>query len=269
MPLLKRFYQDPYLHIRSFSLHLLASAALCALLYSVRTPEFFSYAFAWWHPLLILPAIYVGGLSAVFIHNACHGSFKPRWMNVVAGEVAGVHQLWGFMGWKLIHLMHHHYSDDLRYDPHPPADYTFAQFMKHMFLKSSQKVTERYREHYGETKRTIILHRILKPVFLAMAACNALLWFLLLGPVGFVWFYLPSYAFNHWIFSHVNYYSHPKDENGKTYAVNRDDTLYHKIGNFLWFGLYYHGNHHRKPLLFNPKKVPARAPRDVQEKLAA
>lgn len=269
MPLLKRFYQDPYLHIRSFALHFLASALLCALLYNIRPPEFFSYSFAWWHPLLILPAIYIGGLSAVFIHNACHGSFKPRWMNVVAGEVAGMHQLWGFMGWKLIHLMHHHYSDDLRYDPHPPADYTFMQFMKHMFLKSSQKVTERYREHYGETKRTIILHRILKPVFLSMAACNVLFWFLLLGPTLFLWLYVPSYLFNHWIFSHVNYYSHPKDETGKTYAVNRDDTLYTKLGNVLWFGLYYHGNHHRKPLLFNPKKMVENPPREKRERLAA
>lgn len=266
MPLLKRFYQDPYLHIRSFTLHFLLSAALVAALIAVRPASFYTFSFAWWHPLLIIPAIYVGGLSVVFIHNACHGSFRPKWLNVVAGELAGFHQLWGFMGWKLIHLMHHHYSDDKDLDPHPPADYTFWQFMKHMFLKSSLKVTERYREHYGETQRTVWLHRILKPVFMGMVACRLAAWFLLLGPVGFLWFYVPSYLFNHWLFTDVNYYSHPKDEHGNTAAINRDETAFQKMVNILWFGLYYHGNHHRKPLLFNPKYMPERKPRQNRQR---
>lgn len=260
MPLLKRFYTDPYLHIRSFALHLVFSVALVSALFAVRPPEFYGYHWAWWHPLLILPGIYIGGISAVFMHNATHGSFRPKWLNKLAGELAGLHQLWGFVGWKLIHLMHHHYSDDLRYDPHPPADYSFPQFMKHMFLKSSLKITERYRDHYGETPRTVWLHRVLKPVFLTMAACNLVFWLLLLGPAGFLWFYVPSYAFNHWLFSHINYYSHPKDEAGTTYAVNRNDTPYHWLANLLWFGIYFHGNHHRKPLMFNPGKMAENQP---------
>jgi hypothetical protein len=35
-----------------------------------------------------------------------------------------------------------------------------------------------------------------------------------------------------------------------------DSDLYYKVANAIWCGIYYHENHHRKPMLFNPKKMP-------------
>ena len=46
------------------------------------------------------------------------------------------------------------------------------------------------------------------------------------------------------------------DEAGATAPGNLDHNPYYKCANALWFGIYYHGNHHRKPILFNPKYMP-------------
>lgn len=258
MPLMKRFYVDRYLHIRSFSLTFLAVAALCVAVYQLHGPAFYSFHFQWWHLALVPLGLYFGGLSAVWMHNASHNSFKSPVVNAICGYTAGVHQLWGFLGWKLIHLLHHHYSDINDMDPHAPEGRTFWQFTRIMFIKSSVHISRRYREHWGDTAKTQLLQRVVLVVFTAMVAANLTLCYLLLGPAGFVFFYLPSLVVNHLIYVDINYTVHPKDENGNTAPANFNDTLYHKLANFLFFGIYFHANHHRKPLLFNPRYMPVR-----------
>lgn len=274
---LKKFYADPYLHIRSFTLHFLGMAAVCWALYTVRPPEFFEFTLHLWHLLLIIPALYVAGMSAVFIHNATHNSFPNKLLNDICGEIAGIHQLWGFLGWKLIHLIHHNYSDKGDLDPHPPKGMTFLNFTKLMFLKSSFQITKRYREHWGEGLRTRILRAGVYVTFLGMAASNLLFWYLLLGPEGFVFFYVPSFIANHLFFAHINYYAHPvNEETGETAPANMVGHWYYTLCNKLFHGIYYHGNHHRKPNLFNPGKMPARTAKPIavavearEEELAA
>lgn len=257
MSLLKRFYNDPYLHIRAFARDLAISATLCTGLLAVHSSEFYALNFAWWQLLLVPLGVYAGGMSAVFIHNATHHSFPNKWLNELCGYVAGMHQLWGFTGWRLIHLVHHQYSDQAGMDPHPPKGFGFWKFAQVMFLHSSAKISERYREHWGMSLRTRTLHRGVLALFGGLVIANLLFWFLLLGPMGFALFYLPSYIANHLLFVDINYSAHPVDEStGETRPANLDDTLYHKIANALWCGIYYHGNHHRKPLLFNPKHMP-------------
>ena len=269
MSLMKRFYEDRYLHFRSFSLSLLTATAACALLVAHPLHDFSTFGYSPWQWALVPLGIYWGGVSAVFINNATHGSFRPRWLNWWAGNLAGLHQLWGFTGWKLIHLIHHHYSDDVNHDPHPPKNHTFWQFARIMFVYSSQKISERYREHFGDTPKTRRVQSVGVKILMAMMAMNLLFWFLLLGPAGFVFFYIPSYVANHLLFVDINYTAHPKDESGNTSAANLNDTLYYKLANLMWFGIYFHGNHHRKPLLFNPRYMPARVAKPKEEKLAA
>jgi fatty acid desaturase len=254
---IKRFYQDRFYHIRSFALHLAVAACVCALLYSLRDADFYRFDFAWWQPLVYLPlGIYFGGLSAVFIHNATHNSFPNRFLNELGGQIAGVHQLWGFLGWKIIHLIHHNYSDKGEMDPHPPKGLSFGRFLAIMFLRSSRTVTQRYREHWGSGFITQALHLGVLVTFLGMSIAYLAFWFLLLGPEAFVLGYIPSLAFNHWFFAHINYYCHPLDDaTDETAAANLNHNWYYHLANRLWFGIYYHGNHHRKPNLFNPSKL--------------
>lgn len=259
LPLMKRFYMDPYLHIRSFIIQLAVSVTLCWMLYNVRSEGFFNFNVSAWHLLLIPFGIYIGGVSAVFIHNASHGSFPNKWLNEICGHLAGFHQLWGFMGWKLIHLVHHHYSDNDEMDPHAPSGMGFWEFSKVMFIKSSRLITKRYQDHWGNGTRTQLLQKATVILFIALVTTNLTAWLLLIGPVGMVFFYIPSYIANHMLFVDINYTAHPKNpQTGITAAANLDNNLYYKIANFCWFGIYYHGNHHRKPLLFNPKYMPVR-----------
>jgi len=90
-------------------------------------------------------------------------------------------------------------------------------------------------------------------------AGNLLFWYMLLGPAAFIFFYIPSFIANYMLVADVNYSAHPKDPATlETQPANLNDRFYHKICNALFSGIYYHANHHRKPLLFNPKKMPAR-----------
>lgn len=259
MPLIKRFYTDRYLHIRSFSLSLLTILALCIALYHLRGSNMFSFRPQWWHLALIPLGVYIGGISAVWMHNATHGSFKHPLINDLCGHVAGVHQLWGFTGWKLIHLIHHMYSDKTERDTHPPKGMTFWQFSRTMFIYSSMVVSKLYREHWGDDLKTRLLQRGTLIVFSALVAANLVFWYLLLGAEGFVFFYVPSYAANHLLYCHINYRAHPVNpDTGDTEPTNLNHNLYYKIANALWFGIYFHGNHHRKPLLFNPRYMPVK-----------
>lgn len=257
---LKDFYADPYLHIRSFTLGALLAVGLCVLAYQINPPKALSeISFNWWHLLAIPVGVYLGGLSCVYIHNASHQSFPNKFTNEMAGYVAGIHQLWGFLGWKLIHLVHHQYSDNHEQDPHPPADLPFGVFMRRMFLKSSRVMTRRYREHWGESRRTHILHSLVLVTFTIMSLGFLAFWYILLGPELFILGYIPSLVWNHYMFAHINYYCHPKNEDGvTTAAANLTEGVYYKIANVLWHGIYYHGNHHKKPMLFNPKYMPAK-----------
>jgi len=268
MSLLKRFYTDRTLHLRSFSINFVISAVLCAALYAYHSPEFYQFHVSWWDLALIPLGIYIGGVSAVFIHNATHHSFPKMWLNELCGYLSGLHQLWGYMGWKLIHLVHHQYSDNADMDPHPPKDRTFWQFARVMFLESSAKISERYREHWGMNTLTRLMHKGVLVTFFGLTLCNLLFWYLLLGPAAFIFFYIPSYIANHLLFVDINYTAHPKDtETGETNAANLDHNFYYKLANTMWFGIYYHGNHHRRPLLFNPKYMPEREQKSAQDAL--
>jgi stearoyl-CoA desaturase (delta-9 desaturase) len=146
------------------------------------------------------------------------------------------------------------YSDDVEHDTHPPKGLTFWQFGKTMSVYSSKCISKRYREHWGNTPQTRLLQTAGLFMLVTMISFNLLFWFLLLGPAGFLFFYVPSYVANHLLYIDINYSAHPVNpQTGQTAATNLNHTLYYKLANALWFGIYFHGNHHRKPLLFNPR----------------
>lgn len=257
---LKKFYLNPYHHIQAFAVLALIATVLCFVFYHLHSAEFYQLHVSLWQPLVLIPlGIYIGGLSSVWIHNATHHSFPNRKLNWLCGHIAGMHQLWSFTGWRIIHVVHHNYSDDEAYDPHAPKGRGFWTFARDMFLESSFTISKRYREHWQDSQRTRFLQNAIKIVFLWMTGALLLMWYLLLGPVGFVLFYIPSMIANHLLFVDINYRCHPRDpETGKTAPANLTTGIYFPIANFFWHGIYWHGNHHRKPNLFNPRKMEER-----------
>lgn len=260
---LKKFYADPAYQIKAFVRVFAIMVAASAALWALRDASFLEWNMTSWHLLWVPLGIYLGGMSAVFIHNATHRSFPNQTLNEFCGELAGVHQLWGFTGWRLIHLIHHQYSDDVEHDPHPTKGRYFGEYLRNMFIRSSRTVSKRYRAHWGETPRTARLQTLGLVAFVAMALSCLAFWFMLLGPVGFVLGYIPSYLTNHYMFAHINYFCHPVNpETGETAAANLNHHLGYKIANFLWCGIFFHGNHHRKATLFNPRHLKARTARE-------
>ncbi|MCE2926493.1 MAG: fatty acid desaturase [Rickettsiales bacterium] len=257
MSLIGKFYSDRFFHIKQLAPSVCVSGALCLAAAQLHSPEFYTYYFDWWLLALIPIGFWVGGLSVVFIHNATHNSFSPRWMNRIVGHISGMHQLWGFNGWKLIHAFHHLYTDKADQDPHSPIGMTFAEYCKKMFFYPSQLISKRYYEHYGSNLKSHITRKFSFILFLALVSLNITFWYLLLGPTYMIFFYLPSYIGSYWLFAHLNYYGHYVDPStGETHPVNLDDGWYFWTANRCWFGIYFHANHHKKPLVFNPRYIP-------------
>ena len=90
---------------------------------------------------------------------------------------------------------------------------------------------------------------------LAVGALRVTLWFLLLGPVYFMLFYIPSQLASMLLYTHFNYFTHLPDENGNYVPANCDNRGLIRILNALTFNAYYHKNHHDNPGAFNPKYV--------------
>jgi len=81
------------------------------------------------------------------------------------------------------------------------------------------------------------------------------MWYLLLGFSGFFLFYVPTYITSVLFFNHFNYFTHRPRNDGTFEILNIDRTPYQRLVNHLFFGVFYHKNHHLKPYLFNPKNM--------------
>jgi stearoyl-CoA desaturase (delta-9 desaturase) len=157
--------------------------------------------------------------------------------------------------------VHHQYVDIDAMDPHKHSDVTFWRYVMVMAPRSNAKIRERYRDHWGTGQRTRFLQSqgFINSVSMALVAGNLLLWYMLFGPAGFIFFYIPSFIATYMLVADINYSTHPKNPaTSETRPVNLDHNLYHKICNAILSGVYYHANHHRRPFLFNPKKMSLR-----------
>lgn len=257
MSLVKKFYSDRFFHIKKLSGSIAVTVAAAAVVSRLHAPEFYTFQFAPWQLLLAPLGFWVGGMSVIFIHNATHDSFSTRWLNRFCGHLSGMHQLWGFTGWKLIHVFHHLYTDNADLDIHSPKGMTFGQYVRKMIYFPSQIISKKYYEHWGNTPKSHTIRKISFVLFLILLLCNLTFWYLLLGPSGMLFFYLPSYIGAYFLFAHLNYYGHPVDnQTGETHPVNLDHGPYYWLANRCWVGIYFHLNHHKKPALFNPRHMP-------------
>lgn len=85
-------------------------------------------------------------------------------------------------------------------------------------------------------------------------------WFFVLGVPLFVALFLPIQLAGWLIVSHFNWVSHGGDDPEHDYHPRNLDHGWYWLANRLWFGLYFHANHHRWPYLFDPRKRSASEP---------
>nr|WP_255216547.1 fatty acid desaturase [Pseudenhygromyxa sp. WMMC2535] len=226
--------------------------------------------FHWWYWLVLPLAVHAQILCSVFIHNCSHNNF-PRPINRLIGELCGLVVLTRYASWEIIHCRHHKYSDDADMDPHPvTADARgYWPFLKKMVVNVEVQLQRQFFElHGGDTPEN---RRFEKRRAYTSYATNLVLiafWYVLLGPMGFFFFFVPASIIGFFHLVHFNWSTHnaAHPEQG-FYPVNLDHG-YFWIGNRLWYGIYYHGYHHKQANLFNPRHYEAHQ-KAKAERLAA
>ena len=205
---------------------------------------------------LVAAGVYFGIVTAALMHTVVHLSIKPRWLNNLIGEICALQQLVGVAEWGIAHILfHHRYPDDPENDPHPPEGQSYPRYALNMKFTTAMFVNNAYFRKWGQTEDREKTWQKTGFSILAVGALRVTLWFLLLGPVYFMLFYIPSQLASMLLYTHFNYFTHLPDENGNYVPVNCDNRGLIRILNALTFNAYYHKNHHDNPGAFNPKYV--------------
>lgn len=209
-----------------------------------------------WHDWYwaVLPAVVYGQiLCSVFIHNATHGNF-PKAINRVVGELCGVVVLTRFASWEVIHQRHHRYSDQRDMDPHP-IEPSYWRFVWTIIGSVEHQLRQQYYDLFGDTAENRSYER--KRAYLSYVTNVVLiaLWYAVLGPIGFFFFFLPASVIGFLHLVHFNWSTHnPWAKDAQFGPCNLDEGIYW-WGNRVFFGIYYHANHHKQAFLFNPMRA--------------
>ncbi len=202
-------------------------------------------------PFAILLTFPVTGL----LHCASHNSIQPKWLNRPVGEVMGFFQLYGFPDWKVLHFMHHSFSDDPDLDPHPPLEKKYWEFTKEMRTTASSAFSKHYFKQFGQTPATIRSAKLFGRATKFDALMKLTFWYLALGGQAFTFFYLTSIAFKMLHYAWFNHSTHQSADGRRVELRNLNHGLFYPIINALAFGMYFHKNHHISPSTFNPQDI--------------
>lgn len=248
-----QFRRDPRFYLKYDAVHLAAALAIVgfATMSGYRAPVWQDWMFA-----LVLPAIYLVIMAHVFIHNASHGNF-PKAINRVVGELCGVIVLTKFASWEVVHRRHHRYSDDPARDPHP-AERGYWRYALNTLINVEKQLQQQYFDVWGDTPETRRAEKVRSLLSFVSGVAIAAAWLALLGPGLFFIVYLPAFVLAALFVIHFNWSGHNAHvPNAKIEPTNLD-TGWFWLGNRIFFGIYYHGNHHKVARLFNPMKLAQR-----------
>jgi fatty acid desaturase len=223
---------------------------------------------SWWHLLGFPPALYVMIMAHVFIHNASHGNF-PKAINRIVGEICGLMVITRFASWEIVHRRHHRYSDDPLRDPHP-AQRGYWRYAYDTIVNVELQLRQQYYDVHGDNAETRRYETWRGRLSFTTGLLLILTWYLLIGESGFFLFMVPASVGAGLFVIHFNWSGHNahRDE-GKIEPTNLDYGWYW-LGNRIFFGIYYHGNHHKMAAVFNPMKMPKkRAKRGEEPELEA
>jgi fatty acid desaturase len=230
----------------------LANILITAVLYVTLFLSGHDQSFSYWYLAMVPVGVLFGLYALALVHWAGHGVFAKR-LNRIVGEIVSVPLLVGYPGWCVIHALHHKHADDLELDPHPTGERTVLQFGRFMKKAMIERMGILYQKRYDgcahtrgkwqATKFLLVLNRLLRATFILVV----------LGPAGFVFFYLPAFVAQTAFFIHFNWATHRSIGNGQYQVINIDRGLYYRTMNLLLLGAYYHKNHHLMPGLLDPR----------------
>ena len=207
-----------------------------------------------WSYLLLLPVVtYFQILCSVFVHVCTHGSF-PKAINRLIGEVCGTVILTRFASWEIVHQRHHRFSDDVDKDPHPVLKSYWA-FVWNTIANVERQLQQTYFDLYGDSPETRRYEKIRAYVSYATNLLVIFAWFTLLGPSAFVFLFVPASVIGALHLFHFNWSTHNSFSPTGDYKPVNLDHGYYWLGNRIWFGIYYHANHHKNAKVLNPMGI--------------
>ncbi len=208
-------------------------------------------AFQWWHLAFFPLVTYAIILGHVFAHVCTHNSLPRPW-NRIVGELCGVLVLTRFASWEVVHQRHHRFSDDVEKDPHP----CLPSYFRHFWLTISnveRQLQQTYFDLYGDTPENRAYEKKRAYVSYGTNILVIAAWFLFLGPIAFLVFFVPASILAAFHLVHFNWSTHNAHSPIADYKPVNLNHGYFKLGNRLFFGIYMHANHHKWPNVLNPR----------------
>lgn len=260
-----QFKRDSSFYLRYDTAYLLAGIALLLALPAMgyQAP---SQTFELWHIALLPVATYVLIIAHVFIHNASHGNF-PRAINRIVGEICGVMVLTKFASWEIVHRRHHRHTDDAEKDPHP-AERAYWRYAKNTLINVEKQLQMQYFELHGDTPETRFYERWRSRLSFVSGFVLVLCWHELLGAPFFFVLFLPASVMAGLFVIFFNWAGHnAHDPNAKIEPTDLDHGIFW-ILNRMFFGIFFHGTHHKLAMLFNPMKGAQQRARSAEMRAA-
>lgn len=250
-----QFKRFPRFYVVYDAIHLIFALTVIAALQAMG--HGIASRFELWHLSLLPPATYLMIMTHVFIHNASHGNF-PKPINRIVGEICGVIVLSKFASWEIVHRRHHRHSDDPRFDPHP-ATRRYWPYVVATLINVEKQLQAQYFEIHGDTPATRRYERFRSIFSFVSGVSLAAMWLAVLGAPLFFVVYLPAFVLAALFVIFFNWAGHNAHTESETIEPTNLDSGIFWLLNRMFFGIFYHGNHHKMAMLFNPMKMPSSA----------
>lgn len=204
-------------------------------------------------------------LCNVFAHNASHRNF-PRPINRLVGEIVGAFVLTRYASWEIIHLRHHKYSDDPERDPHDCRPGFWLAFLPHFIVSVERQLQNQfYDSHGGRTRENVRFQRGRAALSFVTGVLLVAVFYQLLGAPLFLAVFLPAEILTIIHLAHFNWSTHNGASPDMDYHPINIDRGFFWLGNRIFFGIYYHSNHHHTVTAFNPMHLQVAEARVIQE----
>jgi stearoyl-CoA desaturase (delta-9 desaturase) len=216
------------------------------------------------YSLLIFAGFCLTMTATATLHGAAHKSIKPKWLARPIGEISALFQLSGFAEWTVVHVFHHVFTDEPELDPHPPKGKTYWQYVRDMRTQVGGVTTNHYLKQWGKTEESIKnWTRYIKFTRISQSF-RVLFWLSLLDMKTFVFLFSTSVVIKMFHMAWFNYATHVTEGDGVK-IINLDHGIFYKFVNFIAFGLYFHGNHHTNPSLFDARNFTEKVKTNIKD----
>src|SRR5262249_39064148 len=128
-------------------------------------------------------------------------------------------------------------------------------FLFNIVVSIEQQLQQTFFELHGDTPENRRFERRRAYLSYATNLVEIAAYWFFLGPIAFFFFAVPASVLGFLHLVHFNWSTHNGFSPDKDFRPVNLNHGYYKIGNYLWFGIYMHANHHTRTNIFNPARM--------------